>query len=135
MWTRSPKPLQGNPVSRRAKIVTACLTVPAFAIGLIFCFPTIWWVGHTDLKVEFLVTDHETGEPIPGADVVFGSFHQDERDGTAFLKTDNEGKTTLTFRGITSAGKENVLLRLDTFTCDVPYWSFKLPQLDSSGLN
>jgi hypothetical protein len=113
-------------MTKRIWLFIACLTVPVILIGLIFCFPTIVWVGNTDLKVEFHVTDRVTGDPIDDADVVFGSFHQDEREGTAFLKTDYEGKTSLTFRGLTSAGKENALLRQDTFSCNVPYWSYQV---------
>lgn len=113
-------------MSRRAKIVTACLVVPTILFGLIICFPTIEWVGHTHLKVEFLVIDHETGEPIPGADFAFGSFQRDERGGTAFLKTDEEGKTSFTFRDIMCSGKENLLFRIDTFGCEVPFWSFQV---------
>src|SRR6266487_4248331 len=48
------------------------------------------WVGRTDLTVEFVVTDAETGEPIRGADISIQSYGGLNADGHRLQETNRE---------------------------------------------
>ena len=50
------------------------------AVVLNALWPTLHWVGGTDLSVVFVVTDDETGQPLQGADISIvscGGFNAD----------------------------------------------------------
>lgn len=53
-------------MSRRGYLLLSLVAVPLVIVGY-DRFTSILWVGSTDLEIEFLVVDAETGDPIPGA--------------------------------------------------------------------
>lgn len=53
-----------------------------------------YWVGRTDLEVEFVITDVGTGQPIPGARVEVhseGGFYEEQNEQEFVLIADADG--------------------------------------------
>jgi hypothetical protein len=86
---------------------------------------SIAWVGSTDLDVEFVISDADTGRPIAGAAVDIeqeeGGFCSDKDAKQFRLVTGPDGTAThrlgcMSF-GITSTWK-------DSFSVHLPHWTF-----------
>lgn len=94
----------------------------------------IRWVGDTNLTVEFVVTDAETGEPVKGADLSIlseGGFNEDGRrlDKTELKKeeikltTDESGTARYVCRKSMCTGSESGLKFTNTYAFALPWWS------------
>lgn len=87
------------------------------------------WVGHTNLMVEFTVSDAETGEPIPAARVEVqqaeGGFRDDHDKREFVLVADSAGVIGRECPGTTCTGRSNNLGSVDTFDAYLPQWRFR----------
>jgi hypothetical protein len=96
-------------------------------VVILICFPTILWVGSTDLNVVFVVLDRDTKERISGADVEFGSYGHDEGfSGEVRLKTDAVGVAFHVIENVRSSGRSGALEWKETFVVNVPYWQYRI---------
>jgi hypothetical protein len=107
----------------RAFIFVAGIVV---AIGLFGSVgTTTYWVGQTDLQIEFVVTDADTRRPIGGATV---HVHSElgfclEKDGQDFtMKTDAEGRIIRLYHHCMSGGRESWIRK--TWGVSLPLWMF-----------
>jgi hypothetical protein len=92
-------------------------------------FQMIYWVGSTDLEVEFAVTEAGSGKPIPGARIDVqseGSFYE-ERDTQVFvLHADASGMARKECRQSMCFGTQSNLRFTDTFVVHLPWWLFQV---------
>jgi hypothetical protein len=78
--------------------------------------PVIVWVGSTDLTIEFVVTDADTGQPVEDADVLIrGRTRHESEDREWQLKTDRGGIARGFAKGQTCVGRESRLRFTDTY--------------------
>jgi hypothetical protein len=93
---------------------------------LVMCLPlvqTVHWVGHTQLEVEFVVTEAGGGQPVEGATITIrteeGGFCRWERGKKLVLVTDADGraKKRCTCMCFGSSG-----WRTNTFGIHLPDW-------------
>lgn len=87
---------------------------------------SVKWVGHTDLVVSFIVTDAETGLPIPNATVGVraegGGFCDDREPGSFTMTTDANGIAKQTCKNCMCFGSRSAFE--NTFVVHLPYWWF-----------
>ena len=100
-----------------------------FVVALVAFFAfwqTIKWVGHTDLEVCFVVTDSETGQPIPNAAVHIsaepGGFCDDATQSEFTITTDQSGHAKHIATNCMCFGSKSTFE--DTFGSHLPRWSF-----------
>ena len=109
-------------------LLLVVLGVPLFAWGGDRLL-TIYWVGKTDLEVEFDVTAVGAGDPLPGARVEVqseGGFYE-ERDKQEFvLETEAGGVARKECRGNMCFGTQSGLGFTDTFVVHLPWWQFRV---------
>ena len=90
---------------------------------------TVHWVGHTDLEIEFVVTDATTGHPVEGAEVAVrpdGGLYQ-ERDEAAFaLRTDAAGTARRVCHSSMCFGTQSGLGFTDTYVVHLPWWDVRV---------
>jgi hypothetical protein len=90
---------------------------------------TIYWVGSTDLQVEFAVIDSDTGGPVPGARVEVqseGGFSE-ERDRQEFaLVAGADGVARKKCRDSMCFGTRSGLRFTDTFVVHLPWWRYRV---------
>jgi hypothetical protein len=98
----------------------------------VWCFDRvqlIYWVGGTDLEVEFVVTDAATGEPVEAAEIGIlseGGFYR-ERDEKQFaLRTDREGVARRVCHDGMCFGTQSGLRFTDTYHVHLPWWFFRV---------
>lgn len=95
--------------------------VAFFALG-----PTINWVGHTDIEVRFVITDAETGQPIPNAMVHIcaeaGAFCDDPQQLEFTITADKDGHASQLATNCMCFGSKGTFK--DTFASRLPKWSF-----------
>jgi hypothetical protein len=115
-------------------------TLPTLMFGLacagILAFFTLGqkmtWVGSTDVAMQFVVTDAETGVPIPKAVVeVWSNVHRfcDEGDQPEFtIQTDESGTATQINKHWMCYGSESVFEK--TFAVQLPEWCFRAKAQD-----
>lgn len=112
-----------------------CLAVAAVALGVWGYDRTtrIFWLGHTDLEVEFVVADADTGEPVEGADVVVesvGGWYADEdqrRDAGGFvLRTSAGGSARRSCRDSWVIGADSGLGFSASRSVRLPRWWFRV---------
>jgi hypothetical protein len=91
---------------------------------------TIYWVGSTDLEVEFAITDNAAGSPIADARVEIqqskGGFYEDRDEKEFVLISDSAG---LARRGCPESmcfGTRSGLGFTNTFAVHLPYWQFRI---------
>lgn len=99
---------------------------------LVWCcdrFQTIQWVGHTNLEIDFAVTDATTGSPIRGARVEVqseGGFYEENFKQDFVLTTDVGGNARRECRQSMCFGTESGLRFTDTFAVHLPYWRYRV---------
>lgn len=100
-----------------------------FVAGLVAFFAfgeTIKWVGHTELEVRFVVTDAETGQPIPNATIHIsaepGGFCDDPPQPEFTITTDQGSHAKHVTTNCICFGSKGTFE--DTFTSHLPQWSF-----------
>jgi hypothetical protein len=94
------------------------------ALALFACGSVTAWVGHKDLQVQFLVTDANSGAPVPNATIHIraeaGGFCSD-RDPMQFtVATDSKGIATRTIKQCMCFGKQGMFQ--DSFGMHLPLW-------------
>jgi hypothetical protein len=103
-------------VRKSLRIGLICLGVVAAVAVIYDRFPIIVWVGSTDLTVEFVVTDADTGQPVEGADVlILGRTRHEREDREWQLKTDRSGIARGVVQDQTCVGRESGLRFTDTY--------------------
>lgn len=89
---------------------------------------TTKWVGHTDLEIRFVVTDVDSGRPVPNASVQVrteSSGRCDNLPAREFtLTTDENGQAWQAVKGCTCYGSEGAFE--NTFVSYLPQWSFRV---------
>jgi hypothetical protein len=108
-------------------LLVAC-TVPVLGWG---CdrLQTTYWVGSTNLEVEFAVADAGSGDPIPGArvDIQSEGGFQEERDKQGFaLVADPGGVARKECRNSMCFGTQSGLRFTDTYVVHLPWWRFRV---------
>jgi hypothetical protein len=90
----------------------------------------IYWVGSTDLEVEFVVTDDATGAPVPRARVEVrqsrGGFYEDREEREFVLVGGVDGRARRECRQSMCFGTRSGLGFTDTFAVHLPYWRFRV---------
>lgn len=89
---------------------------------------TIYWVGHTDLEVEFVVTDAANGSPIPQARIEVyseGDSYSEDSEREFALATGQDGRVIKECLSSMCSGKESGLRFTDTFAVHLPGWTFR----------
>src|SRR6516162_6402728 len=81
----------------RALKIAVGFAILVAVVGLVLppFFQTIHWVGFTDLLIEFVVSDAETGEPIPDAIIKMhseGGLYKERDQGDFRLVTGSDGR-------------------------------------------
>lgn len=88
----------------------------------------ISWVGGTDLEIEFIVRDAETGEPIKEALIRIraesGGFCKDEDEREFCLLTDGQGRVKHLCEQCMCFGTQS--RTKDTFVVHLPWWWFEV---------
>ncbi|AWM38594.1 hypothetical protein GobsT_32280 [Gemmata obscuriglobus] len=103
----------------------------------------LMWVGSTDLTVEFVITDADTGQPLNGAEIVVtsrGGFYEGDnrlrakgvREEEFILKTDANGAAEYVCRDSMCHGQSSPLGLNDTFAVYMPHWNITVKALGYS---
>jgi hypothetical protein len=90
---------------------------------------TIYWVGSTDLEVEFDVTAVGSGAPVPGAQVEVqseGGFYEEDTKQAFVLDADANGVARKDCRDSMCFGTQSGLRFTDTFDVHLPWWRFRV---------
>jgi len=86
----------------------------------------IHWVGKTDLQVSFVVTDAQTGQPIPQATIHIrvepGGFCDDRGPREFTITTNDKGHAKHLCTNCMSFGSNGIFR--DTFGIHLPWWWF-----------
>lgn len=89
----------------------------------------IHWVGHTDLDVEFSISDAATGAPIRGARVEIqqtaGGYYEDRDEKGYMLASGDDGLARKVCRSSMCFGTRSGLGFTDTFVVHLPVWRFQ----------
>jgi hypothetical protein len=117
-----------NPSQLRAAKIAVVIAILVAVCGLFFPMVQVaWWVGHTDLLIEFIVSDADTGEPIPNAKIQIHSEGGlcEEREKEDFqLVTGSTGKVQRLCRQCMCFGTRG--WNIDTFEVHLPWWSYRV---------
>ena len=109
------------------RLLFALVVLPLFVWGSDHIQKTRW-VGSTDLEVEFVVTDADTGGPVPSTRVEVqseGGFYE-ERDKQEFaLVAGADGVVRKECRESMCFGTQSGLRFTDTFVVHLPFWRFR----------
>lgn len=104
-------------------------SVAILAVGLVAFFAlgqTVKWVGRTDVEVRFVVTDAQTGQPIPNAVIYIraepGGFCDDPPVPKFAITTDRNGHATQVATHCMCFGSKGAFE--DTFASHLPPWWF-----------
>jgi hypothetical protein len=106
--------------------VAVLLVVILFA----FCGHGMYWVGSRDLEITFVVTDAETGGPVPRALIEVPPMKAhfcNDCDGPIRLVADKDGVAKLPCKGCMCHGYrgwEPFFRWADTFSTHTPHWFF-----------
>src|SRR5262249_23231041 len=88
---------------------------------------TVYWVGRTDLTVEFAVTDAASAQPVAGAVVEIhseGGLYEERERREFRLITDAGGRASYACRDSMCFGTSG--LCTDTFSVHLPFWRFRV---------
>lgn len=114
---------------RRWKLILPLLFVILLLLGIDHFFQ-IMWVGHTDLDVVFLISDAETGKPIPGAQIEIkqerGGFYENTDAMEFSLITSDTGFASRECRFSMCFGSSSLLTINNTFVVHLPLWTFRV---------
>ncbi len=128
-------------MSRRRKLffVAVIVAVALFARGY-DQLRTMTWVGHTDLEIEFVVTDAETGLAIEGATIrqvdPEGGLYHEEGEKSFSLNTDARGMARRTCKHVMCSGGHSGLGFGETYGVDLPLWYYQIsaPGYETTGV-
>jgi hypothetical protein len=108
----------------------AFILVSLLVVAFVMLRPSIqrfYWVGNTDIEIEFLVTDALTGETIQGATIqvrVEGEECGGKKKEQFNLVTGANGSVKRLVRNCMSFG--TVGDNIDTFAMHLPLWSYQV---------
>jgi hypothetical protein len=112
----------------RIRLLISAVALPLLVWGF-DRVQTIYWVGSTDLEVEFAITDAATGRSVPGAWVEVqseGGFYE-ERDKQEFaLVSGADGVARKECRDSMCFGTRSGLRFTDTFVVHLPWWRYRV---------
>jgi hypothetical protein len=109
------------------------ITLGLIAIGvvaapfLISIEQQIYWVGHTDLEIECIVTDALTGDPIKGALIHVrseGGLCAEREEQQFELKTDANGSVKRLIKDCMCFGTRG--RNIDTYFVHLPWWFYQV---------
>ena len=107
------------------KITAVVIVLVGLFVLLVPALSVAHWSGHTDLEVQFLVTDFETGQPIPHATVHIVELEEgpaDVQPASFSLTTDQNGDARRMLKNCSWGGRSGLLE--DTFSVYLPYWMY-----------
>jgi hypothetical protein len=86
----------------------------------------IAWIGATDLEAEFVITDEETGQPIPGATIQFWQLPPPfvDKNKEFTLVTDEAGRVKKFFENCGCTGHSG--WGVDTFNARLPFGHWRV---------
>jgi hypothetical protein len=97
---------------------------------------TVWWVGHTDLEVEFLVTDATTGWTIKGAEIsvhsdggLYSESEEESEKKDFTLITEGDGRAQRICHQCMCSGNRSGLGFTDTYSVHLPNWRYRVSAL------
>jgi hypothetical protein len=88
-----------------------------------------YWVGSTDLEVEFAVTDAATADPLPGARVEvksYGGFYSEDFKQEFTLAADAAGLARKECRHSMCFGTSSGLHFTNSIAVHLPFWSYRV---------
>jgi hypothetical protein len=100
-------------------------------IAIVLC-PMVHWVGRTDVDISFIVTNAETGQPIPGASIQVlqgdSSFCKTDQNPPFVLTADENGRATVRAMRCMCFGTSgwNGWRYRNTFGTHMPEWEFQI---------
>jgi hypothetical protein len=107
-----------------ALVATVLLTV------IVYDSSGFSWVGHTDLRIQFVVVDAHTGQGIKGARIQVkqreGGFCADRTAQEFALLTDESGTTSRICEACMSFGTQSGLKFTDTYSAHPPRWQARI---------
>src|SRR5947207_2815681 len=107
-------------VSKGIRYLLVGLALVALAVVLYDRTHIIRWVGSTELTVEFVVTNADTGQPIDGAEIV-ATNPENQRELPLRWKTDRDGVARWSGQ-TTCAGAQSGLRFTDTYSVRPSPW-------------
>lgn len=105
----------------RVLLLIGLCSLAVFLIDL----PTIRWVGSTDVTIEFVITDADTGDPIEGAEVSVRATEDSSTESGEHLfslRSDQHGSARYLRRDNRCGGARSRLGLTDTFAVYPPDW-------------
>ena len=86
------------------------------------------WIGATELKVEFVVTDAETGQHVGGAEINLRDEGRltDERPEATWTSTTDAAGITLRSVDAVCTGRQSGLKITDTYSVRCPWWYYRV---------
>jgi len=112
----------------RTLLLIAAIVVPLLLWGY-DRVQTIYWVGSTDLEVEFAITDAATGSPIPGSRIEVqseGGFYEEQDKQEFVLVAGAHGVARKECRGSMCFGTQSGLRFTNTFVVHLPWWRYRV---------
>jgi len=114
-------------VALRKRLRTLLIVPGIVALGLLVYDRAVGivWVGSTELIVELVVTDAETGEPIKGAEILVSALHDRDfkgQDQPVRMKTDRDGIVRQVCPNATTGGRESGLRFTNTWSVAPRDW-------------
>lgn len=115
----------------RLQIVCGLGILFLLAFVLLIGLTELKWVGSTNLTIEFIVTDAETGEPVKDANLAilsYGGFYEDGRRLQNSERKEEELKFTTNETGVASYVCRQSMcfgtssLFKNTYCVHLPYW-------------
>ena len=116
-------------MSRRWRFVVFGVAVVAVLLFAFERVQRIHWVGSTNLEIEFLVTQADTGQPVQGAEIAVwseGGFYRERADRQFSLLTDEQGKARRVCHESMCFGTQSGLRLTDTYVVHLPWWNFRV---------
>lgn len=121
-----PNAVRIRRLSRREWFVAALIVV-VLVLLVLPAVQKVYWVGSTDLEVEFAVTDAATGQPIPKARIDIhseGGFYEERERRDFQLVAGPDGRVSYLCRRSMSFGSSGMFT--DTFAVHLPFWQFRV---------
>ncbi|MBS0266544.1 MAG: hypothetical protein JSS02_31730 [Planctomycetes bacterium] len=115
---------------KRRLIWLAALVATVLLAVIVYDSTGFTWVGHTDLRIQFVVVDARTGQGIKGARIQVkqreGGFCADRTAQEFELLTDESGMTSRICEGCMSFGTQSGLKFTDTYSAHTPRWQARI---------
>jgi hypothetical protein len=113
-------------LARRWRVLIALATLPVAAGLFLILGRGAHWVGRTDLRIEIVVTDADTGSPIEGATIHVqtesGGFCR-EQDGPDFaMAVGRDGSVSRLYHQCMCFGTKTLMR--DSWSVHLPSWAF-----------